>query len=262
MNRTVVEGNGPVCVLSGGLGLAWFDWDAVARLLTPHRTVIRLDRLGPEPHRTPSLAREAARILRAIDAHAPHRQATIVGHSLAGFHCEAFARLYPSRTAGLVLVDSSVEEDARRPPAPALRTTAARLAAATLRAIGAPRALGPPLRRAVVRAGRTAGGDPAPYDLVRRTYGTSNSARAILTEYASYHDQAAELAALRREFPLPPHSPVTVLAAGDNRRWLERQAHLATELHAHFRVVEPSGHLVMLDRPTEVADAVLSTISP
>ncbi|WP_156725265.1 alpha/beta fold hydrolase [Streptomyces apocyni] len=294
-HHVVVEGSGPVCVLSGGLGLAWFDWDEVAGLLAPHRTVIRFDRPGlglSAPARVaPTLTGEADRLLRIIDAcapepdrhghhyghhhgdwhpprdrhHRPQQPATVVGHSLAGFHCEAFARLHPSRTAALVLVDSSVEEvevNARPRPGPALRTATASIAAAALSAVGAPRALGPPLRRAAWRAGRVTGGDPAPYDLVRRVYGTSRSVRAILTEYASYPDQAAELASLRREFPLSARTPVTVLAAGGGRRWLERQARLAAALDARFTVAAPSGHLVMLDRPADVADAVLAAAAP
>ncbi|WP_420855575.1 alpha/beta fold hydrolase, partial [Streptomyces kanamyceticus] len=41
-----VTGSGPVCVLSAGLGLSWFDWDRVVPLLAPSRTVVRFDRPG------------------------------------------------------------------------------------------------------------------------------------------------------------------------------------------------------------------------
>ncbi|MET9572076.1 hypothetical protein ABZY34_23550, partial [Streptomyces virginiae] len=43
--HVLVEGRGPVCVLSAGLAMAWFDWDAVAALLAAEgRTVVRFDR--------------------------------------------------------------------------------------------------------------------------------------------------------------------------------------------------------------------------
>lgn len=45
-HHVVVEGNGPPVLLSAGLGMAWFDWDEVAALLAPHRTVVRFDRPG------------------------------------------------------------------------------------------------------------------------------------------------------------------------------------------------------------------------
>ncbi|WP_369334548.1 alpha/beta fold hydrolase, partial [Streptomyces chryseus] len=45
-HHVVVEGAGPVCVLSAGLGMSWFDWDPVVPLLAPFRTVVRFDRPG------------------------------------------------------------------------------------------------------------------------------------------------------------------------------------------------------------------------
>ncbi|MER7174955.1 alpha/beta hydrolase [Streptomyces mesophilus] len=262
-HHIVVEGSGPVCVLTPGLGMAWFDWDAVARLLVPHRTVVRFDRpglgLSGPAAVDPSLTGEADRIARVLDACGLNGPATVAGHSLGGFHAEAFARLHPARTAGLVLIDSSVETAARPRPASALRTGLTRIAAGVLGAVGVPYALGPPGRRAafrLTRAGR--GGDPAPYGLVRRTYSTSRPLRALLTEYATYADVAAQLVCVRGRFPLPDGLPATVLAAGTGRRWLARQRALAAKLGADFRVSASSSHLVMLDGPDEVAAAVLS----
>ncbi|PSM41299.1 alpha/beta hydrolase [Streptomyces dioscori] len=272
-------GTAPVCLLSVGLGMSWFDWDPVVPLLTPYRTVVRFDRPGlglsaPAPARAwPTLTGEAHRIARVLDAVGVHTPATVVGHSLAGFHCEAFARLYPDRTAGLVLVDSSVEEAPRPSRAPALRNTATRACGTLLAGAGLPRALGPLLRRTAVRAVRRNSGDgdstpydpapydPAPYDLVRRAYSTSRSLRAALAENATYRDQAVELDGLR-ERPLPD-VPVTVLAAHadldrtGSRHWPDRQERLAERLGATFRVAAPAGHLVMLDRPQDVAAAIL-----
>ncbi|GHA52809.1 hypothetical protein GCM10010372_61160 [Streptomyces tauricus] len=251
--------------------MCWFDWDLVVPLLTPYRTVVRFDRPGlglsgpgPAPaHAWPTLTGEAQRIARVLDAAGVHTPVTVVGHSLAGFHCEAFARLYPERTAGLVLVDSSVEEEPRPSRAPALRNAATRACGSLLAGAGLPRALGPLLRRTAVRTvrrSRNGRGDPAPYDLVRRAYSTSRSLRGALAENATYRDQAVELDRLR-ERPLPD-VPVTVLAAhadGESgaRRWLDRQERLAEGLGGTFRVAAPAGHLVMLDRPQDVAAAVL-----
>ncbi|MFI6943106.1 alpha/beta fold hydrolase [Streptomyces sp. NPDC050418] len=262
-HHVVVEGDGPVCVLTPGLGMAWFDWDAVAAPLAGHRTVVRFDRPGlglsaPSPV-PPSLAGEADRIARILDACGLDGPVTVAGHSLGGFHAEAFARLHPGRTAGLVLVDSSVEPAARPRPAPALHTGLTRLAAGALSAAGVPYALGPAGRRAAVRLARgRRGGDPAPYALVRRTYGTSRSLRALLAEYTTYPDVAAQLVYVRRQFPLTDALPATVLAAGSDPHWLRLQGALAKELGAAYRVVPDAGHLVPLDRPEEVARAVLS----
>ncbi|QES26818.1 alpha/beta hydrolase [Streptomyces venezuelae] len=248
-----VTGRGPVCVLGAGLGLGWFDWDPVVPLLAPHRTVVRFDRpgLGLSGHArvAPTARDEAERIVRVLDAvglgGAP---VTAVGHSLAGFHMEAFARLFPERTAGLVLVDSSVEERPRTLLPRGMRVAATRACGTLLCTTGLPRAVGPALRRLTA---------PTPWAWL---YGSSRVWRAALMEYVTYGDTARELAALRRRLPLPEGAPVTVLAAygGGSRRWLGRQRRLAHALDASFRVAAPSGHLVMRDRPAEVARAVLA----
>ncbi|ARF55019.1 alpha/beta fold hydrolase [Streptomyces gilvosporeus] len=262
--HVLTEGTGPLCVLSGGLGMAWFDWDAVAALLAPYRTVIRFDRPGlglsaaaPEP---PTLAAEADRIARVLDALGHRGPATVVGHSLAGFHAEAFARLHPRRCAGLVLVDGSTEDDPRPLLPRALRTACASGVAAALSAAGVPRALGPAARRLIGRAQTVAAHPSHPWE--HAGYRTSRVLRACVLENATYPYQAAELAALRPGHPLPA-VPVAVLAAYDggetarDLRWLERQRALAAVLGGRFTVAAPAGHLVMADAPEAVARAVL-----
>lgn len=100
--------------------------------------------------------------------------------------------------------------------------------------------------------------DPSPPGPVRRVYGSSRVLRGTLDENARYGAVAAELLALRAHAPLPPGLPVTVLAAPDgSARWERRQRALARRLGARYEAAEPSGHLVMLDRPDAVARAVL-----
>ncbi|MFF0432503.1 alpha/beta fold hydrolase [Streptomyces sp. NPDC004327] len=258
-HHVVVEGSGPVCVLATGLGLSWFDWDPVVPLLTPHRTVVRFDRPGhglSQPAAGPvTAAGEADRIAALLDALGHGAEpVTLVGHSIAGFHTEAFARRHPARTAGLVLVDSSVESADDRPRASRTAPALARALGATLCATGIPAAFGPLLRRVAIRD------DPAAPGLVRRVYGTSRVLRGTLDENAHYGAVAAQLLALRATHPLPPGLPVTVLAApnGSARRE-RRQRALARRLGARYEAAEPSGHLVMLDRPDAVARAVLGT---
>ncbi|WP_327677180.1 alpha/beta fold hydrolase [Kitasatospora sp. NBC_00458] len=267
-----VEGRGPACLLTGGLGSSWFDWDLVVPFLTPYRTVIRFDRPGyglsaPEPatRPLPTAVREARRIRAVLDALGPGGPCTVAGHSLAGFHVEAFARLYPERTAGLVLLDASVEPDPRPRPAPALRDLASRAAAGAATAVAVPYLLGPTARRVVARASTVRREDLAPVSLVRHCYRTGRSLRALLRENGRYLDTAAELAGLRRTAPLPDGLPVTVLAADDGLRsrrteeWLAAQRELAVLLGADFRTTAPAGHLLMFDRPDAVASAVLET---
>lgn len=271
--HVVVEGSGPPVVLSAGLAMAWFDWDPVAELLVAAgRTVVRFDRpghgLSAPAVRPASAAGEAHRIAGLLDALGLGAdRVTVAGHSIAGFHAEAFARLYPGRTAALVLVDSSVEERPRTALPAGVRTGAARLLGRAVSAAGLPAALGPWARRAAVRASRAGGADPAARDLVRRCYRPGRVWRGALLENSGYPDTAAEVLALRAELPLT--APATVLAGHDPgvRRggglgWLGRQAALADALGARFEVAEPAGHLVMLDRPHQVARAVLYAARP
>ncbi|MCC0098478.1 alpha/beta hydrolase [Streptomyces flavotricini] len=277
--HVVVEGTGPTVVLSAGLAMAWFDWDPVAALLVGQgRTVVRFDRpghgLSAPATAPPTAAGEARRIAGLLDALGLSGPVTVAGHSIAGFHAEAFARLYPERTAALVLVDTSIEEDPRTALPAGLRTGAARVLGRALTAAGLPAALaaglpaalGPLARRAAVRASRTGGSDPAARDLVRRVYRTGRVWRGALLENARYPDVAAEVLALRTG--RPPAVPATVLAGYDGsagrvaQRWLARQAELALRLGARFEVAEPAGHLVMLDRPGRVARAVLDAGVP
>ncbi|MFI6770064.1 alpha/beta fold hydrolase [Streptomyces sp. NPDC050355] len=262
--HVLTEGSGPVCVLSGGLGMAWFDWDAVAALLAPYRTVVRFDRPGlglsaPAPA-APTVAAEADRVAHLLDALGHFGPATVVGHSLAGFHAEAFARLHPDRCAGLVLVDGSIEDDPRPRLPRAVRTAWAGGLAGALSAAGLARALGPATRRLIGRAATVGSHPPHPWE--RAGYRTSRVVRACALENATYPYQAAELAALRTDRVLPD-LPVTVLAAYDGSetagqlRWLERQRVLAAELGGRFAVAAPAGHLVMADVPESVAQAVL-----
>ncbi|MFF4819214.1 alpha/beta fold hydrolase [Kitasatospora sp. NPDC001309] len=237
------EGSGPLCLLTGGLGSSWFDWDLVVPFLTPYRTVVRFDRPGyglsaAEPatgrRPAPTVAGEADRIRAVLDGLGLGGPCTVVGHSLAGFHAEAFARLHPERTAGLVLVDGSVEAAARPYPAPAVRDLAARAVAGAATALAVPYLLGPTARRVTARLSTVRREDLAPPPLVRHCYRTGRALRALLRENGRYLDMAAELDALRRARPLPEDLPITVLAADDGCRtsrtesWLADQRGLAT----------------------------------
>ncbi|MDD9381560.1 alpha/beta hydrolase [Streptomyces sp. ZAF1911] len=215
--HVLVEGSGPPVVLSAGLAMAWFDWDPVAELLVAAgRTVVRFDRpghgLSAPAVRAPSAAGEAHRIAGLLDALGlGAERVTVAGHSIAAFHAEAFARLYPGRTAAVVLVDGSVEERPRTALPAGVRTGAARAFGRAVTAVGLPAALGPWARRTAVRASRAGGADDPAARVVRRCYRTGRVWRGALLENAAYPDTAAEVLALRAELPLT--APATVLVA-------------------------------------------------
>ena len=92
-------------------------WDWAAPTFAPHYRVIALDHRGhgdsdrdPEgryDHET--MARDVAAVLESLGA----ERVVIVGHSLGGRVAMRFAGLFPEKVAGLVIVDSAPELDAR-----------------------------------------------------------------------------------------------------------------------------------------------------
>jgi pimeloyl-ACP methyl ester carboxylesterase len=266
------DGSGYPVLLSGGAGMSAFDWDPVVALLTadattgPPVSVLRFDRPGlgggDRPRRPPRLQEEADRIAAVLRCQGLVG-AVVVAHSLAAFHAEACALLWPGLVGGLVLVDPSCEC-----PPPQWSGIGSALAGAALAAArvldlgGAGRRLGPPLRRWLVAQQSLRGADPAPEPAVRAVYGDGRTLAAVLAEYLTYRPLAVDLERLRRTLP-PPALPVTVLTATGGmsgraaRRWLACHQALASRFVGSRQVpVEDSGHLMQLDRPDAIAAAV------
>ncbi|RAS70148.1 pimeloyl-ACP methyl ester carboxylesterase [Lentzea atacamensis] len=235
--------DGPPVVLTSGLAGALTDWDPLTRLLAPSMRVLRFDRPGygasaPSPE-APSARREVAVLDEVLDiAGAP---VVLVGHSLAGLHVEACVRLRPSRVCGAVLVDPSLAPPGiGRPfdPGAVLATAVARLGLADLAA----RCVSPLLR--------LAGRPPA--------------RAAAVAELAGYADLVSEVDGLRGVHPLPD-VPWWVLTAGEalggprsaRRILAAHEAMVALAPRGVHRIVPGSGHLMQLDRPDAVAEAVL-----
>jgi pimeloyl-ACP methyl ester carboxylesterase len=253
------RGDGPPVLLLGGCGVPWYVWDRVAELLADHR-VVRLDRPGlvatAWPGRLPTLAEEVATLAELIDRlpAAP----VIAAHSMAGFHAEALVRLHPDRAAALVLVDGSIGGHAMSPAQSRRWQRRAETVRRVMVTVPASRALGSLADRTLSSLqsrvlGLTSARPPAQREVFRRP----DAVAAVLAEQAAYHTQVADLDAVRRMAPWPG-VPVTVLtAAGDGgRSWPRLQAELAERLGAEHVTVADAKHLLMVDRPDVVADAV------
>jgi pimeloyl-ACP methyl ester carboxylesterase len=261
----VSEGAGtPPVLLSSGLGGAWFDWIPVTELLRDRCRVVGFDRPGlggspPVRGRPTGLRGEADRLAAVARWAGP--PVVVVAHSLAGFHAEAFARLHPALVSGMVLVDPSAEQDA--PPHAHRLNRLAPLAAFAGLAIGMTglaRFAGPGIRGMVMRR-ISERGDVAPREFSRAVYGRAHVLGAMLAENAGYRKMAADLLVLRRDTPFPP-IPLRVITAlgdvrGDGGAWRRAHADLAA-LSPHGRqiVLPGTGHLVQIDRPEVVAEAV------
>jgi 3-oxoadipate enol-lactonase len=108
---------GTLLLFLHGFGNDAHVWDWCAPTFAPHYRVVALDHRGHgQSDRDPegrydheSMARDVAAAMDALGA----ARAVIVGHSLGGRVAMRFAGMYPERLAGLVIVDSAPELDAR-----------------------------------------------------------------------------------------------------------------------------------------------------
>lgn len=255
-------GTGPAVVLLGGCGVPFYTWDAVVELL-PDATLARMDRPGlggtAWPGQLPTLQDEVATLADLVRRLGG--RAIVVGHSMAGPHAEALARHHPELVAGLVLVDASVEWAPKRPGSGEVWLQTARATRALMWV--------PPLRPLGSLADRVLTAtqsrrrffDPTSA-LAKEVYRTRDAAASVIAEQAAYNAQLWDLAEVRAGKPLPPVSAVVLTAAGDGgAKWVADQRRLAELLGGSHVVAEDSRHLIMLDRPDLVADAVTAVRS-
>lgn len=256
---------GPVTVLLlGGCGVPSYVWDDVAASLTDH-SVVRLDRPGlldtPWPGKLPQLDDEVATLSELVDRlGAP---VVVVAHSMAGLHAEALVRRRPAGITGLVLVDSSVEWHPKSSrPAP-VWVPLARGARAAMRA--RPLSLAGSLAdRVIVSSQSTRRGifDPVS-DVAQQTYRRGDTVASVIAEQAAYGAQTADLARVRETTTWPGTPTVVLTAAGDGGSgWVADQRRLAELLTGRHVVIDDSRHLMMIDRPDVVVEAIRSVTHP
>lgn len=270
VNLRVTGSGDDVVVLLGGCGVPIEAWDEVAARLEPDLTVVRLDRPGlggtPWPGTLPRLEEEV-RTLEALGdslAGTEPRKAVWVGHSMAGLHVEALTRRRPDLVAALVLVESSVSFNPRRPGSGRVwRVTASSVhSAMALRPVRTASALG---ERMMVRAqSRLAKARRLPAEQApgRHHFRDADTVASVIAEQAAYAGQVWDLARSREVRPWPRTRTVVLSAAeGSGQRWLDEQAELAALLRGRHVIIDRSRHLMMLDRPELVADTVRQVLA-
>lgn len=208
---------------------------------------------------------EADRILDVLDALGLEASAVVVGHSIAGFYAEAFARLHPHRASGILLLDSSAERHPWRFLPRQLRVAIAHGLAAFGTRSGLQRLVGPVARRVLNHAIPPDGTPIETLDWVARIYRVPSYLDAALVENFVYPDMAAELNGIRGRTTMNP--PVTVAAAHTGRptpwgrAWIAKQQRLARYLNAQFTVVADAHHHAMIDQPVRVAQLISELVS-
>jgi len=253
-------GRGVPLVLLHGFPLDATIWDDVAaRLAARGVRTLRVDLRGAggsEPGEGPalmeSLAGDVAGVLDALDV----ERAALAGHSIGGYVALAFFRMYAERVAGLALVASHVNADARADsPDPVQRELAAGRAALADRlerensmdaAIASylPKYFAPHVYR----------DDPALVERARGIMARQSPAGAAelirgMAQRVDAHDLLEDVAV-----------PALILAGAEDV-YLTPESLRATAAAidgAEFLALERVGHAPMLEAPEATADALAS----
>jgi pimeloyl-ACP methyl ester carboxylesterase len=112
------EASGPTVVLEAGTGDNSEVWNTVQRQAEKFSRVCSYDRLGlgksdklAKPHTADEIVEDLHQLLHTVPVPAPY---VLVGHSIGGIYVRKYAALYPTEVKGLVLLDSSHEEQFTR----------------------------------------------------------------------------------------------------------------------------------------------------
>lgn len=120
MHIHCVGNKSPSIILDSGAGGFSLEWRNIQHFLVKHARVCAYDRagygwsdMGSLPRTTKRIAHELHALLENAEIPEPY---IIVGHSFGGFTAQYFARRFSDEITGIVLIDSSHEEQVYRLP--------------------------------------------------------------------------------------------------------------------------------------------------
>jgi pimeloyl-ACP methyl ester carboxylesterase len=269
MHVLVAGAGDPPVVIVPALGSNVLEWVRVLRAASAEATVCVYDRAGlgwSDPPRGPTtvdaMADDLHAVLKAAGIKPPY---VVAGHSIGGIVARRFRSRYPADVVGMLLVDSSHEDQVRRFNGGGDRDwdTVRRAARRQVRILG--------LRRLGVRAGVVGGFDAATLDRESVSEYT-RAAKAVSLTAKQRRAVVRELLLLARPQGRSQDLgdlPLTVLSAGNAKRrqwegwrtWCELQDELAalSSPSAHVYAVN-AGHHVHLDDPAVVVQAICDLV--
>lgn len=265
----------PTIVLDAGLGESSLSWSKVQPEAAKFTRVCSYDRAGYAwsetsllPRTSEQIVNELHTLLKNADVKPPY---VLTGHSFGGFNVRLFAARYPDETAGLVLVDSSHEDQFERLPLSFRASGAINFLMKSvpwLTRLGIMRMLDEP-------AGDVKNYAPEAQPLARSIGFKSNAHDAAAAEFQLLLESAAQVKAVKMPNGnlLLGNKPLTVLMQGQQKQvppqataddieefkkvWRVLQEDLATRSsRGELIVAEKSGHYILLEEPNLVIDAL------
>jgi pimeloyl-ACP methyl ester carboxylesterase len=254
----------PTVLMDAGLGGSSLDWSTVQPEVAKFARVCAYDRAGMawsdagvQPRTSQQIVKELHTLLGNAGVPAPY---VLVAHSLGGINMQLYASQYPNEVAGMVLVDSSHENQFSRKDLPQIPSFLPLLikmltpfgVARIINKVAEPPNLPPDIERE-----RTA------------LYSHTRSMYAVADEMSAIHTSAAQLHAAPMRLG---DKPLIVLTHGikettpfnkpeDAERmeqaWREFQADLARRSSKGKQIIaEKSGHYIQFYQPELVIDTI------
>lgn len=282
MNLHCTGHGSPVVIFESGLGDQIRAWAMVQPDVAKRTRACSYDRAGfgySDPSgRDGTGANSVDDLHRLLNAAAVPPPYILVGHSLGGMYVRLFAHRYPSEVAGMVLVDSTSEEQARRfwelDPSARTRNEAF---VANIRSECIPQAAIGIDKSSDVYATCVGSPDPRFGDEFNEVFLANQSRpeyfQAAWSEWSNAFtvssDQARAatqgfgdmplIVLTRTPFPLGT-SETQGMRDAKNKLWMELQESLVRLSTVGENVVVPgAGHYIQFDQPAAVTNAILRT---
>lgn len=270
------EGNGMPTVVTeaGGGGFSW-SWNPIRPAIAEITRICVYDRAGfgwsDYQDTLPTRERVVANLSTTLAKAGISGPYVLVGHSLGGIYVRGFAQTFPTNVAGIVLVDSSHENQLSRMPIELreAQRKQMRWMSRTLRAcqfatvVGLVRAIR--LWNLLDRSANEGAPSRRVYEMSRYRTSFCPAMLDALEVFSDTVDQAQAPQSLGKV-------PLIVLSHGKNmarneaedeweQTWPDLQQELA-ELSSNgvHRVVPDAGHGIQFDRPDAVIEAVIEVI--
>jgi pimeloyl-ACP methyl ester carboxylesterase len=259
----------PTVVLDAGLGGGVLDWSLVQPEVSKFARVCAYDRAGfgwseagVRPRTSQQIVKELHALLGNAGVQAPY---VLVGHSIAGIHVQLYAAQYPDEVAGVVLVDSSHEDQFSRkelmhiPPfyPPLIKALSPFGVARIINEVGAP----PPNLPPDIEAERA-----SVYSHTGGMYAYADEMSAIPSGMEQLRSSPMRLGdkpliVLSRGMKEADQSVSPEDADRAERWWAELQADLARRSSNGKQVIaEKSGHYIQFYQPELVIDAIRQVV--